>query len=198
MEIRINSLADINEAAKTFVENMGDGKVFAFYGKMGAGKTTIGKVLSQMAGLTFIDLDYYIEGRFRKTVSQLFAERGEEGFRTIEHNMLHEVAEFEDVLVSTGGGTPCFFDNMAFMRQQGTTIYLKVSVEELAKRLELCKQTRPVLRNRSGEELKAFVQESLSARTSFYEQAQIIFNADRLLTEVDAKELSAQIVQLLK
>ena len=167
-------------------------------GYMGAGKTTIGKVLSQMAGLTFIDLDYYIEGRFRKTVSQIFAERGEEGFRTIEHNMLHEVAEFEDVLVSTGGGTPCFFDNMAFMRQQGTTIYLKVSVEELAKRLELCKQTRPVLRNRSGEELKAFVQESLSARASFYEQAQIIFNADRLLTEVDAKELSAQIVQLLK
>ena len=165
---------------------------------MGAGKTTIGKVLSQMAGLTFIDLDYYIEGRFRKTVSQLFAERGEEGFRTIEHNMLHEVAEFEDVLVSTGGGTPCFYDKMAFMRQQGTTIYLKVSVEELAKRLELCKQTRPVLRNRSGEELKAFVQESLSSRASFYEQAQIIFNADRLLTEVDAKELSAQIVQLLK
>ena len=65
-------------------------------GYMGAGKTTIGKVLSQMTGLTFIDLDYYIEGRFRKTVSQLFAERGEEGFRTIEHNMLHEVAEFDD------------------------------------------------------------------------------------------------------
>ena len=174
------------------------GQKVAFVGPTGAGKTTIGKVLSQMAGLTFIDLDYYIEGRFRKTISQLFAERGEEGFRTIEHNMLHEVAEFEDVLVSTGGGTPCFFDNMAFMRQQGTTIYLKVSGEELAKRLELCKQTRPVLRNRSGEELKAFVQESLSARASFYEQAQIIFNADRLLTEVDAKELSAQIVQLLK
>ena len=85
-------------------------------GYMGAGKTTIGKVLSKMVGLTFIDLDYYIEGRFRKTVSQLFAERGEEGFRTIEHNLLHEVAEFEDVLISTGGGTPCFFDNMAFMR----------------------------------------------------------------------------------
>ena len=109
-----------------------------------------------------------------------------------------EEAEFEDVLVSTGGGTPCFFDNMAFMRQQGTTIYLQVSVEELAKRLELCKQTRPVLKNRSGEELKDFVQDSLATRTSFYEQAQIIFNADRLMTEVDAKELSAQILQLLK
>ena len=167
-------------------------------GYMGAGKTTIGKVLSKMAGLTFIDLDYYIEGRFRKTVSQLFAERGEEGFRTIEHNMLHEVAEFEDVLVSTGGGTPCFFDNMDFMRQQGTTIYLQVSVEELAKRLELCKQTRPVLKNRSGGKLKDFVQDSLATRTSFYEQAQIIFNADRLMTEVDAAALSAQILQLLK
>lgn len=167
-------------------------------GYMGAGKTTIGKVLSKMAGLTFIDLDYYIEGRFRKTVSQLFAERGEEGFRTIEHNMLHEVAEFEDVLVSTGGGTPCFFDNMAFMRQQGTTIYLQVSVEELAKRLELCKQTRPVLRNRSGEELSAFIAESLAARAPFYEQAQIVFNADQLMTEVDAKQLSAQILELMK
>lgn len=167
-------------------------------GYMGAGKTTIGKVLSKMAGLSFIDLDYYIEGRFRKTVSQLFAERGEEGFRSIEHNMLHEVAEFEDVLVSTGGGTPCFFDNMAFMRQQGTTIYLQVSVEELLKRLELCKQTRPVLKNRSGEELKAFVEESLTARASFYEQAQIIFNTDRLMTEVDAKELSMEILQQMK
>ena len=87
---------------------------------------------------------------------------------------------------------------MAFMRQQGTTIYLQVSVEELAKRLELCKQTRPVLKNRSGEELKDFVQDSLVTRTSFYEQAQIIFNADRLMTEVDAAALSAQILQLLK
>ena len=167
-------------------------------GYMGAGKTTIGKVLSKMVGLTFIDLDYYIEGRFRKTVSQLFADRGEEGFRTIERNMLHEVAEFEDVLISTGGGTPCFFDNMAFMRQQGTTIYLQVSVDELANRLELCKQTRPVLKNRSGEELKAFVQESLASRSPFYEQAQITFNTDRLITEVDAKELSTQIMQLIK
>lgn len=167
-------------------------------GYMGAGKTTIGKVLSKMVGLTFIDLDYYIEGRFRKTVSQLFAERGEEGFRTIEHNLLHEVAEFEDVLISTGGGTPCFFDNMAFMRQQGTTIYLQVSVEELAKRLELGKQTRPVLKNRSGEALRAFIQESLAARSPFYEQAQIIINTDSLMTDVDAKALSRDIIQLIK
>lgn len=70
-------------------------------GYMGAGKTTVGKELAKLAGLSFIDLDYYIEGRYHKAVSQIFAERGEEAFREIERNMLHEVAEFEDVLIST-------------------------------------------------------------------------------------------------
>ena len=123
-------------------------------GYMGAGKTTVGKELAKLAGLSFIDLDYYIEGRYHKAVSQIFAERGEEAFREIERNMLHEVAEFEDVLISTGGGAPCFFDNMEFMNASGTTVYLKVSVEELAKRLELCKHTRPVLKRtfRGGTE----------------------------------------------
>ncbi len=167
-------------------------------GYMGAGKTTIGKVLSKLMGLTFIDLDYYIEGRFRKTVAQLFAERGEEGFRSIERNMLHEVAEFEDVLVSTGGGTPCFFDNMEFMNQQGTTIYLQVSVDELASRLEVCKHTRPVLKNRTGEELKAFVAESLSGRLPFYQKASIVFDANELMTEADAYALSEQLKKLIE
>lgn len=167
-------------------------------GYMGAGKTTIGKVLSKLMGLTFIDLDYYIEGRFRKTVAQLFAERGEEGFRSIERNMLHEVAEFEDVLISTGGGTPCFFDNMEFMNQQGTTIYLQVSVDELASRLEVCKHTRPVLKNRTGEELKAFVAESLSGRLPFYQKASIVFDANELMTEADAYALSEQLKKLIE
>lgn len=167
-------------------------------GYMGAGKTTIGKVLSKLIGLTFIDLDYYIEGRFRKTVAQLFAERGEEGFRSIERNMLHEVAEFEDVLVSTGGGTPCFFDNMEFMNQQGTTIYLQVSVDELASRLEVCKHTRPVLKNRTGEELQAFVAESLSGRLPFYQKACIVFDANELMTEADAYALSEQLKKLIE
>ena len=88
-------------------------------GYMGAGKTTVGKELAKLAGLSFIDLDFYIEGRYHKAVSQIFAERGEEAFREIERNMLHEVAEFEDVLISTGGGAPCFFDNMEFMNASG-------------------------------------------------------------------------------
>ena len=88
-------------------------------GYMGAGKTTIGKALSKELGATFYDLDWYIESRMRKTVAQIFAERGEEGFRKMEYNMLHEVAEFENVIISCGGGTPCFFDNMDYLNQQG-------------------------------------------------------------------------------
>ena len=92
-------------------------------GYMGAGKTTVGKVLSRQLGLSFVDLDHYIEGRYHKTVGQLFAEKGEEAFREIERRMLREVAAFENVLISTGGGTPCFFDNMEFMNAYGTTVY---------------------------------------------------------------------------
>ena len=100
-------------------------------GYMGSGKTTVGKALAQDLNLTFYDLDWYIESRMHKTVPQIFAEKGEEGFRKIEHNMLHEVAEFEDVIISCGGGTPCFFDNMDYMNGQGDTVYLKATPEVL-------------------------------------------------------------------
>ncbi len=94
-------------------------------GYMGSGKTTIGKALSLALNMRFYDLDWYIENRMRKTIAHIFSERGEEGFRKIEYNMLHEVCEFEDVIISCGGGTPCHFDNMDYMNQQGETVYLK-------------------------------------------------------------------------
>ena len=81
-------------------------------GYMGAGKTTLGKALARELHIPFIDLDWYIEERFHKTVGELFSERGEASFRELEKNMLHEVGEFEDVVISTGGGAPCFFDNI--------------------------------------------------------------------------------------
>ena len=100
-------------------------KSIIIIGYMGAGKTTVGKALAKELGVMFYDLDWYIETRMHKTVKEIFDEKGEEGFRFIEHNMLHEVAEFENVVVSCGGGTPCFFDNMDYMNQLGTTVYLK-------------------------------------------------------------------------
>lgn len=166
-------------------------------GYMGAGKTTVGRKLAKEMNFSFIDLDLYIEGRYHRSIRQLFAERGEEAFRDIEKRLLHEVAEFEDVLVSTGGGTPCFFDNMEFMNMAGTTIYLKVSVDELASRLESCKQTRPVLQNRSGEELRSFIKENLEARTAFYEKANIIYDAEQMMTEADVQAITENLKDLI-
>ena len=166
-------------------------------GYMAAGKTTLGRRAAQLLNVEFIDLDAYIESRYRKRISDLFAERGEEGFRGIERRMLHEVAEFDNVLVATGGGTPCFFDNMEFMNASGTTVYLKVSVEELAKRLELCKHTRPVLKGRSGEELRAFIAESLEKRNPFYTKASITFDAEKMLTESDVHDISNALMKIL-
>ena len=137
-------------------------------GYMGAGKTTIGKALAAELGLRFYDLDWYIESRMRKTVAQLFAEMGEEGFRRIERNMLHEVAEFEDVLISCGGGTPCFFDNMQYINQQGHTLYLKASPDVLYKHLKMGKSVRPLLLNKTPDEVKAFISEQLATREPFY------------------------------
>ncbi|MBP3211456.1 MAG: shikimate kinase [Prevotella sp.] len=141
-------------------------------GYMGAGKTTIGKALSKELGLQFYDLDWYIESRRRKTVPQLFAELGEEGFRKIEYNMLHEVAEFENVIISCGGGTPCFFDNMDYMNRQGKVIYLRCEPEVLQKHLMMGKTERPLLKGKTPEELTAYISDHLQEREPFYNKAQ--------------------------
>lgn len=140
-------------------------------GYMGAGKTTVGKALAKELGIIFYDLDWYIESRMRKSVSQIFAERGEEGFRKIEHNMLHEVAEFEDVIISCGGGTPCFFDNMDYLNQQGQVVYLKADPEVLYKHLLMGKGERPLLKNKTPEELITFIREQLEKREPYYTKA---------------------------
>lgn len=149
-------------------------------GYMGAGKTTLGKAFARQLGLSFIDLDWYIEERFHKTVGELFAERGETGFRELERNMLHEVAEFEDVVVATGGGAPCFFDNMEFMNRMGQTVFLNVCPDVLFSRLRVAKQQRPILRGKQDEELKAFIVQALEKRAPFYRLAKYEFDADEL------------------
>ena len=149
-------------------------------GYMGAGKTTLGKAFARYMNIPFIDLDWYIEERFYKTVGELFIERGETGFRELERNMLHEVAEFENVVISTGGGAPCFYDNMDFMNRTGKTVFLEVHPDVLFRRLRVAKQQRPILQGKEDEELKAFIVQALEKRAPFYHQAQYIFNADEL------------------
>lgn len=145
---------------------------------MGAGKTTIGKALSKDLGLMFYDLDWYIETRMHRTVADIFKERGEEGFRQIEYNMLHEVAEFEDVVISCGGGTPCFFDNIDYLNQQGDTLYLQASPEVLAGHLKMGKVVRPLIQGKTDEELLEYIKDSLSKREPFYTKARHTLNVD--------------------
>lgn len=147
---------------------------------MGSGKTTIGKALAKELGMPFYDLDWYIESRMRKTVKELFDNVGEEGFRQIERNMLHEVAEFENVIISCGGGTPCFFDNMDYINQQGDTVYLKASPEVLYGHLKMGKAVRPLLLNKTPEEVRLFIEQQLEQRHTYYEKAKYTLDVNLL------------------
>lgn len=149
-------------------------------GYMGSGKTTLGKAYARAMQLPFIDLDWYIEERFHKTVRELFEERGEDAFREIERNMLHEVAEFEDVVIACGGGTPCFFDNMEYMNGKGDTVFLNASPDVLFRRLKVAKSKRPLLKDKSDEELMEVIRQALQMRLPFYSQAKYNFNAESL------------------
>lgn len=158
---------------------------------MGAGKTTVGHQLSKKTGMMFYDLDWYIESRYRTTVANIFAEKGEEGFRKIEQALLHEVAEFEDVIISCGGGTPCFFDNMDYLNQQGETIYLKCTPEVLFAHLQMGKTERPLLKDKTPEETKAFIAEQLQQREKFYNKAKHIIDVT-LMDSYEKIQLSVE------
>lgn len=163
-------------------------------GYMGAGKTTVGRILAKDMGLQFYDLDWYIENRMRKKIADIFAERGEEGFREIERNMLHEVAEFENVVLSCGGGTPCFFDNMEYMNGQGDVVYLKATPEVLQKHLKMGKSVRPLLLGKNDEELAAFIREQLAKREEYYLKANHIVEIDAMVS-VDKVQLTVDTVK---
>ena len=171
-------------------------KRIVLIGYMGSGKTTVGRALAKDIGLPFYDLDWYIESRMRKKVSQIFSERGEEGFRQIERNMLHEVAEFEDVVVSCGGGTPCFFDNMDYLNQQAQVVWLRCEPEVLQEHLLMGKGDRPLLKGKSPDELIQFIREQLEWREPYYSKARytldvsLMDNYDKIkITIAKLKEL---------
>ncbi len=162
-------------------------------GYMGAGKTTVGKALAKELRMPFYDLDWYIESRMHKTVKAIFDERGEAGFRKIEHNMLHEVAEFEDIIISCGGGTPCFFDNIDYMNRQGETVYLKATPEVLYGHLKMGKTIRPLLLNKTADEVQVFIREQLAQREPYYSRAKHVLDVNLL---DDYKKIKISVEQL--
>ena len=142
-------------------------------GFMGCGKTTMGRKLAATLGYEFIDLDHALEAHAGMPIPEYFSTHGEDEFRKLESAILKETAYPENAVVSTGGGLPCFFDNMDWMNAHGQSVYMKLTPKALASRLEHAKTPRPVLQGKKGEELVAFIESKLAERESFYSQASI-------------------------
>lgn len=148
---------------------------------MGCGKSTMGRALAASLNLTFIDLDTYLEERFFRTIPQIFAEEGEAEFRKKERRVLEEVAAFDHVIVATGGGAPCFFDNMELMNEAGFCVFLDVDTASLVKRLIHAKTERPLIKGKSPEELAQFIDDMMIRRRPFYEKARYILKGPEIL-----------------
>lgn len=159
-------------------------------GFMGCGKTTLGKKLALQLGYQFIDMDREIEGEIGMTISQYFDQFGEDEFRKVESRVLKQKGQQDKSVIATGGGSPCFFDNMEWMNGNGTTIYISLSPNTLAKRLEKATEKRPVLNNLRGQDLEDFITDKLATREDYYKQAELIVDgidlfADKMMIILD-------------
>lgn len=141
---------------------------------MGSGKTTAGKQLAKLLQYDFIDLDKEIEHAVKKSINQIFEEDGETHFREMEKQQLEKTLTYTATVISAGGGTPCFFDNMKLMNEHGITIYLQMNEKELYSRLKNVKQERPLLKGKTDDELLQFISEKLKEREVFYKKAKHI------------------------
>jgi shikimate kinase len=140
-------------------------------GYMASGKTRIGKELSSLTGYPFIDTDDLIQERYRISIFDFFERYGEYSFRNIERNILLETLNFPDAVIATGGGLPCFFDNLKVIRENGISVYLELDEESLVSRLSRVRKKRPLLKDKSPGELRSFIHEQLASREPFYRQA---------------------------
>lgn len=164
-------------------------------GYMGSGKSTLGRFVSQLTGLRFIDLDTYIEERYHMSVKQIFAAYGEAGFREREQAMLREVSDFEDTIIACGGGTPCFFDNMDIMNACGTTVFLDTGIDRLHQRLMRGRHKRPLIAEMDSEQLRNFIIESLAKREPFYSKAAVRFKSDLLDNETEKADTASRFIK---
>lgn len=153
-------------------------------GFMGSGKTYTGKGLAKLLNLSFIDLDDYIEEKEGTTIKSIFENKGETYFRELERNNLHEMIQFDKGIISCGGGTPCFFDNMRWINQNGFSIYLKASPTLLTQRLLPEMDHRPVLKGHNEESLENFIANKLQQRATFYEMASVVIEQDQLQEDI--------------
>lgn len=162
-------------------------------GYMGSGKTEVGRALSEKNGLPFLDLDEQISAREGKSISEIFETKGEIYFRKREAEVLKDLLQSqEDFILALGGGTPCYGNNMALLKdkEEVTVVYLKTSLQELLKRLSGEREQRPLINHLdSAELLEDFIRKHLFERTYYYNQSDLIISTDGKTSEVIAGEL---------
>ncbi len=160
-------------------------------GFMGCGKTTVGKKLAKKLKYDFIDLDEEIEKKEQCTISQIFESKGEDYFRSLEHNLLLDLPNKSNVVISCGGGAPCYFNNMEMMNNAGYTVYVTMPAGALFSRLKQAKATRPLLQNMNDETLMKYIKDKLIEREITYRLAKISVNGINL----NVDDLAALIIQ---
>lgn len=141
-------------------------------GFMGVGKTTIGKKLANQLHLPFIDTDKLITQQTGKSIPKLFEQQGEDAFRLLESQALRSIGS-EPSVIATGGGLPCYYDNMSYMNVHGVTVYLRADKWFIHSRLTQAKAPRPLIKSLNSEELLAFIEEKLAFRQAFYSQSKV-------------------------
>lgn len=153
-------------------------------GFMGSGKSHWGRLISASLKLPYFDLDAVIEKREGKTIAAIFDELGEEAFRGMEKSLLEELTEeYENMVLSCGGGTPCYFGNIDFMKDKGKVIWLNTGIDTLVSRLMKEKQHRPLLRDIPDADMKAVIIKKLHDRKIYYEQAHVALPEEDLTLE---------------
>jgi shikimate kinase len=158
-------------------------------GYMGSGKTSTGKELAKLMQREFVDLDVYIEQKYGQTINDIFQSKGENYFREIEKTGLNEVMELENVVISLGGGTPCFYDNMETIKAKSFSIYLKAEDRLIVNRLQNAKSLRPLVKDYTTEQLFDYVKEMLWIREPYYNQADLLIDAKGIKARDLLKEL---------
>ncbi len=154
-------------------------KIFLI-GFMGSGKTFWGKKWAEKSRFKFYDLDRKVEEEQGKTIAEIFDEDDEDHFRELETIVLRKLNSKNNIIVATGGGTPCFNNNISWMNENGTSVYLESSPENILKRLVGEKEKRPLIKNLKDDKLLFYIAQKIKERETFYNQAKIILDVDDL------------------
>lgn len=148
-----------------------------------SGKSTLANKFATQNNVVLFDTDTYIEEKYQLKISEIFNKFGENKFREFERNTIEEIVKYKNVIVATGGGLPCFHNNMQFMNDIGKTIYLKVSAKTLQKRLMKDKNIRPLIKGKLEQEILDYLNATLKIRELFYKQAHYIIDAEKSIEE---------------